>query len=117
MAAVTSTNFAATATLPALGLSPVALQSLRQAFAREVTVRLPRLLQVVQEADGPGALALARTDAAQLADGCLLLGDAAAARALRRLEELLTDENDHARRTDAAGTAALLLGRWVSERS
>jgi hypothetical protein len=114
---VPSTNFAATATLPALGLSPVALQSLRQAFAREVTVRLPRMLQLVREAEGPGPMALARTDAAQLADGCLLLGDAAAARALRRLEELLTDEQDPTRLSDAAGTAALLLGRWVSERS
>jgi hypothetical protein len=50
-----------------------------------------------------------------LADGCALLGDAAAARALQQLGRVLEE-------ADAAGTAkaqeltdqaALLLGRWL----
>jgi hypothetical protein len=100
--------------LPALGLPPEALQSLRHAFAREVTVRLPRLLDLVRNADGEGPLALAAADAAMLADGCALLGDAAAARALRRLVDLCAGNGQPGVRADAASTAALLLGRWAT---
>jgi hypothetical protein len=100
--------------LPALGLPPEALCSLRHAFTREVNVRLPRLLDLVRNADAVGPLALAGTDAAMLAEGCALLGDAAAARALRRLVELLTSNGECGVRIDAAETAALLLGRWAA---
>src|SRR4051794_19760124 len=103
------------AAFPALGLPPEALCSLRRAFAREVRVRLPRLLTLVREADGPDPLALARSEASLLQHGCALLGDAAAARALRHLGELLTDQQEPACRLGAAATAALLLGRWASD--
>ena len=99
--------------LPALGLPPEALHSLRQAFAREVAVRLPRLLELVRNAEGEGPLALAAADAAMLAEGCGLLGDAAGARALRRLVGLLAEDGEIGLRMDAAATAALLLGRWA----
>lgn len=99
--------------LPALGLPPEALRSLRNAFTREVTVRLPRLLDLVREAGGEGPLALAVADATRLAEGAALLGDAAAARALRRLVDLLTGPGEYRLCIDAANTAALLLGRWA----
>lgn len=122
--------------LPALGLPPEALRSLRSAFSREVSVRLPRLLAVVRDADraapadaeataaevsasaAPGtALALAHSDATMLAEGCSLLGDAAGARALARLAEVLDSDTDgeaaRTARLAAAETAALLLGRWA----
>jgi hypothetical protein len=101
--------------LPASGLPPEALHSLRQAFSREVTVRLPRLLDLARNADGEGPLALAAADAAMLAEGCALLGDASAARALRRLVDLLAGNGEFHVRVDAANTAALLLGRWAAE--
>lgn len=109
------------APLPALGLPTEALQSLRSAFAREVAARLPRLLTVVREVDSPGPLALARTDATMLAEGCSLLGDAAGARALNRLAELLEHSTDDAgqdreHRLEAASAAALLLGGWIEHR-
>jgi hypothetical protein len=99
--------------LPALGLPPEALRSLRSAFTREVAVRLPRLLAVLREADGAGPLGLAHSDATMLAEGCGLLGDAAGARSLSRLAELLDVDADHEQRLRAAETAALLLGRWA----
>jgi hypothetical protein len=98
--------------LPAAGLPAEAVSSLRRAFARETRVRLPRLLDV----DGSAAaetLAMARTDARVLAEGCALLGDAAGARALRHLEGLLTEAGDREARRDAARLSALLLGRWA----
>jgi hypothetical protein len=81
---------------------------------------MPRLLAVGQvggAGDGTTAeqLATARADVRMLADGCALLGDAAAARALQQLGRVLEE-------ADAAGTAkareltdqaALLLGRWL----
>jgi hypothetical protein len=106
--------------LPALGLPPEALRSLRSAFAREVAVRLPRLLRAVRVSDRNDGLELLRSDATALAEGCTLLGDAAAARALHRLGELLgrrTDdvEQERERREEAVSTAALLLGRWAED--
>lgn len=90
------------------------MRSLCSAFAREIAVRLPRLLTLVRAGDAgdAGEPALLRTDATMLAEGCALLGDAAGARALRRLHELLADDADAVERVDAAETAALLLGRW-----
>jgi hypothetical protein len=101
--------------LPALGLPPEALHSLRQAFTHEVAVRLPRLLDLVRDADGEGPLALAAADAAMLAEGCALLGDASATRALRRLVDLLAGNGEYDVRLDAANMAALLLGRWTAD--
>jgi hypothetical protein len=101
--------------LPAAGLPPEALGSLRRAFARDVRIRLPRLLEVVREGSGSETLELGRSDAHHLAEGCALLGDAAGARALRRLESLLREGADRTSRLYAADQSALLLGRWTAD--
>lgn len=104
-------DLAPAALLPAAALPPEALQSLRRAFAREVRLRLPRLLEAARQ---PGdADPARRADAGMLIEGARLLGDVAAARALDLLAGLL-DSVDLERRCEAADTAALLLGRWSS---
>lgn len=99
--------------LPVAGLPAEAVSSLRRAFARETRARLPRLLDFGHGVAAQESLALARTDARMLAEGCALLGDAAGARALRHLEALLSDGGDPEARKDAAQVSALLLGRWT----
>jgi hypothetical protein len=109
------TAFEAPSPLPAAGLPAEALGSLRRAFARDVRIRLARLLEVVREPSSGEGLELGRSDAHHLAEGCALLGDAAGARALRRLESLLREGADQTSRLYAADQSALLLGRWTTD--
>jgi hypothetical protein len=101
--------------LPAALLSASAAEALRNAFAREVRTRLPRILAAARQPDRAEQLT-ARTDAEVLAGTCSLLGDAAAARSLRRLGALLAqptvDLPATGLRGELADQAALLLGRW-----
>jgi hypothetical protein len=94
--------------LPTAALPPEAVASLHRAFRREVRVRVPRLLDAARQ---PGPVGPdRRADVVMLLEGCRLLGDAAASRAL---EALLTDlEEPPARRCELVDTVALLLGRW-----
>src|SRR5689334_1546980 len=102
--------------LPAALLPTEALQSLQRAFAREVRTRMPRLL-AVGRGDGVTAeqRSTARADVRMLADGCALLGDAAAARTLTQLGRALDEAADVGTATarDLTDQAALLLGRWL----
>jgi hypothetical protein len=108
------------ASLPAAGLPPEAVLSLRRAFAREVRIRLPRLLGAYRDGSFPAgdhAEAALRSDVVMLTEGARLLGDVASVRALGRLTRLVDED----RAADLAGTdlaeavgiVALLLGRWV----
>ncbi len=108
------------ASLPAAGLPPEAVLSLRRAFAREVRIRLPRLLAAYRDGllpAGDHAEAALRSDIVMLTEGTRLLGDVASVRALGRLTHLVDDGcPDDLAGTDlaeAVGTVALLLGRWV----
>jgi hypothetical protein len=107
------------ASLPAAGLPPEAVLSLRRAFAREVRVRLPRLLSAFRGDAlrvGNDIDSSLRSDVVMLAEGTHLLGDVASVRALNRLLHLIDEPSagDPAvELADAVGTVALLLGRWV----
>jgi HPt (histidine-containing phosphotransfer) domain-containing protein len=63
-------------------LPPAALQALREAFAGEVAVRLPRLTALLSAAPGPDAL----RDAHALGSSAVIVGEPDAARAARALE-------------------------------
>jgi hypothetical protein len=108
------------APLPAAGLPPEAVLSLRRAFAREVRIRLPRLLAAYgSDPVGRGDVSDAslRADVVMLAEGTRLLGDVASVRALNRLLHLIDEPSAGsyaaAELTEAVGTVALLLGRWL----
>ena len=76
---------------------------------------MPRLLAVGSDGTTDEQLSAARADVRMLADGCALLGDAAAVRTLQQLGRVL-DEADGAGTAEAqelTDQAALLLGRWL----
>lgn len=111
------------ANFPAASLPPEAVLSLRRAFAREVRMRLPRLLAACRpgaSADGSAATSELRSDVVMLTEGTRLLGDVASVRALGRLLHLIDEPAESgatADLADAVGTVALLLGRWAGPAS
>lgn len=91
-------------------LPPEALASLRDAFAGEVSDRLPRLLALLDGPPAPDAL----RDAHALGSSAVVVGEAEASRTARALEvELGNDAPDRARCAELVRELADQLAPWT----
>jgi hypothetical protein len=107
---------AASTPLALATLPPAAVQSVRAAYAREVSRRLPALesaLSCLTRGGAPVDIETAVRDAHSLASSSAVVGEAMAATALREVEGLLAEGcfSEAARRFDVA---ALSLDPWRS---
>jgi len=82
---------------------------LREAFAGEVTTRLPRLLQLLGGPPGPDAL----RDAHALGSSAVVVGENDASRTARALEAELGGDADPAEVQRLVRELAAQLGAWV----
>ena len=94
---------------PRRGLPPEAVAGLREAFAGEVTTRLPRLLQLLGGPPGPDAL----RDAHALGSSAVVVGENDASRTARALEAELGGDADPAEVQRLVRELAAQLGAWV----
>jgi hypothetical protein len=91
-------------------LPPEALMSLREAFAGEVAVRLPRLLTLIDRPPGPDTL----RDAHSLGSSAVVVGEQDASRTARALEaELSTEHPDRGRCAELVRELAERLRPWA----
>lgn len=97
-------------TRPARTLPPEALAGLRQAFAGEVSTRLPRLLALLDGPPGPDSV----RDAHTLGSSAVVVGEPDASRTARALEaQLVRDVPDPAEVRRLVRELADRLGAWV----
>ena len=92
-------------------LPPEALAGLEEAFADEVSERLPRLLEILDGPPGPDAL----RDAHSLGSSAAVMGEPDASRTARALEaELAGDAPDLDRCRALVRELADRLGSWAA---